>query len=428
LAFILLLVLIATSAGAVNKEDMERAEGLKKDALGLFNKGEYRNAIPLLKEVLAINPEDKDASRYLLIFRRQIIEPYCKLAADAFIQGDYPEAVSQWQKILEMDPKNKRVQSLISETFTASDDDITSSMLTLSTSLFKEGRYDEASAELQKILQINAGNERAKEMLASIRRTLTDTTIKDLYEKASTYVEQKEYVMAVEQWNKILEIDPEQDLASRQLASIQKKQLDDSYNMAEQYYIDGNYLDARDHYNRILAENPTDQNLKNIIERLNQTISVVPQIQSEGAIWDVLRTGLSHHISKDGNSKVAVAAAWYAVQLEPENTVIIAIRDFIEREHVSVIRTMEKPGTDMNITDQYLFAALNHIYEGRYDLAIQECSLVIELEPANVLALKRMGSAYFAMGRKDKAKKAWNDALKLTPDDKELKQFIRHAK
>ena len=82
----------------------------------------------------------------------------------------------------------------------------------------------------------------------------------------------------------------------------------------------------------------------------------------------------------------------------------------------------------MNIIDQYLFAALNHIYEGRYDLAIQECTIVVELQPKNILAWKRLGSGYYAIGKKDKARETWERALKMAPDDSELKQFIKQTK
>ena len=57
-----------------------------------------------------------------------------------------------------------------------------------------------------------------------------------------------------------------------------------------------------------------------------------------------------------------------------------------------------------------------------------ECTIVIELQPNNILAWKRLGSAYFAIGKKDKARETWERALKIAPDDVELKQFIKQAK
>jgi Tfp pilus assembly protein PilF len=42
-----------------------------------------------------------------------------------------------------------------------------------------------------------------------------------------------------------------------------------------------------------------------------------------------------------------------------------------------------------------------------------------------MLAWKRLGSAYYAIGKKDKARETWEKALKVAPDDTELKQFFR---
>ncbi|KKL13337.1 hypothetical protein LCGC14_2526760, partial [marine sediment metagenome] len=78
----------------------------------------------------------------------------------------------------------------------------------------------------------------------------------------------------------------------------------------------------------------------------------------------------------------------------------------------------------MDIVEQYLFAALNHIYEGRYDLAVEESGIVLKLTPNSIMAMKRMGSAYYLMGKKAQAGEVWRRALKITPDDDELQGFL----
>jgi tetratricopeptide (TPR) repeat protein len=428
IALALALALGASTSSALTRQESLQIKKLKDKAMENFNQGEFNKAVPLLNEIISIDPKDRFAAKYLLIFRRQVKEPYCKMAAEAYMSGNYPEAIAQWKKVLELDPKDMRVQMLIEETFSASDEDAIDTMLDLANNLLKKGRYEDAESELKKILQSYPGNQQAALMLDSINRTLADTTIKELYERANIYLDQKEYDLAIEQWRHILTIDKDQELASRQITKVQKKKLDDLYSDASKLYTEGDYIGSRDRYNQILAENPTDKDTKKIVSRLNQTISVTPQLKQKGAVWDMLRKGLSHHISSSGNPKVAVVAAWYAIQIKPDDTTIMAILDFIEREHISVVRSMEGPVKDMKIVDQYLFAALNHIYEGRYDLAIQECRLVLELEPENILAFKRLGSAYFAMGEKDNAKHAWNTALELDPEDRELMEFIKMAK
>jgi tetratricopeptide (TPR) repeat protein len=282
--------------------------------------------------------------------------------------------------------------------------------------------------ELEKILSIKPYDRRAREMLASARQSVMDTRTKTHYEQAELYMKEKKYDLAIEEWNKILQIDETQEAASRLIASAIREKIDAQYTEAKKLYERGDYLASRDHYYKIMVDNPTDAEVKTIIANLDETIRIVNRVEGKGKVWDMMRKSLANHIAVGSNKKAAIAAAWYAVQLDPQNTTAVAIRNLLERKYVAVMTTMEAPAGDMNIIDQYLFAALNHIYDGRYDLSIQESSIVIELQPDNVLAWKRLGSAYYAIGKKDKAREAWETALKISPDDVELKQFIKQTK
>ncbi len=429
LAAVLTMLLLSWAAPAATARETGGKAGKARDmAVSLFNQGKYEEALPLLKEILSENPDDKVAQRYLLIYNQQVVEPYCRQAAQSYFAGDYPSAVTQWEKILRINPNDMRVRKLLDRTITVSNQEALDSLYSNVTTLMKDSRYALAAGELEKILQIRPLEQRAHELLSIVRRTLTDSAVKELYEKANQYFEQKEYDLAIEQWRKILEVDPGQDLASRQIATVHRRKLDKMYTTAERLYLEGDLAASRDLYSNILSENPTDLSIKKTIDRLNGTINIVPRLTEEGKVWDVLRKGVAHHVSEDGNPRVAVAAAWYAVQLEPENATILALMDHMERENFAVVRTMAPPVDEMNVVDQYLFTALNNIYEGRYDLAVQECGIVLELEPENILAMKRLGSAYYALGRAGKAKKAWQKALRLSPNDSELKGFIKQLR
>ena len=181
------------------------------------------------------------------------------------------------------------------------------------------------------------------------------------------------------------------------------------YAEAKQAYERGDYLSSRDYYNKIFADNPTDIDVKTIIGRLDEVAKVALRIDEHepGRGHDAEGAGQLHRV--DGNRKASMAGAWYAFQLNP-SALTIAVKGFLELKYASILSTMEAPVGDMNIIDQYLFAALNHIYEGRYDLAIQECTIVVELQPKNILAWKRLGSGYYAIGKKDKARETWERA------------------
>ncbi|MEK7746087.1 MAG: tetratricopeptide repeat protein, partial [Elusimicrobiota bacterium] len=61
----------------------------------------------------------------------------------------------------------------------------------------------------------------------------------------------------------------------------------------------------------------------------------------------------------------------------------------------------------------------------KYHLAAQVLGEVLALEPEDLTALKRLGSAYFALGRREQAAAAWNSALKLAPEAPQLLKFLK---
>jgi tetratricopeptide (TPR) repeat protein len=290
-----------------------------------------------------------------------------------------------------------------------------------------DGDYKSALGELEKILTVRPYDSKARSLYNNAKSNVIDVRTKKHYDQADAYMKDKQYDQAIAEWKKILDIDASQEAASRYIASAVKEKMGTTYVEAKQAYERGDYIMAKDYYNKILADNPTDIDVKTMTARLDDVVKVALKIEEKGPAGDMMRKAMSNYIAVDGNRKASMAGAWYAFQLSP-TSLTIAVKSFLELKYVSILSTMEAPVGDMNIVDQYLFAALNHIYEGRYDLAIQECTIVIELQPTNILALKRLGSGYYAIGKKDKARETWERALKFAPDDAELKQFIKSIK
>ncbi|GBE33283.1 formate-dependent nitrite reductase complex subunit NrfG [bacterium BMS3Bbin05] len=426
--FMMIFLLTSVSVEAISQKQLERVEELKKEAVELLRHKEFDKAVPVLNEILSIDPFEKTAKRYLMLARQQSMEPFCKEAATAFMHDDYARAIDIWEKILRMNPDDYRFSRLIEITKNLISDKAINDMYVHADEFLKKGDKKSAINELEKILFVKPSERRAREMLATARQSTSDIRTKKHYKRAEKYMKQKKYDLAIEEWNKILEIDETQQEAKRFIASAIRAKLKVQYARARRLYEKGDYLSARDHYYKIMVDNPTDTNVKSIISNLDETVKIVSRLSRKGKTFDMMRMALKNHIAAEGNRKAAIVAAWYAVQLDPMNSTALAIKNFLEHKYVAILNTLEPPIGDMNIIDQYLFAALNNIYEGRYDRAIEESTIVIELQSDNVLAWKRLGSAYFALGRKDKARKAWKKALKLAPDDAELKRFIRQTK
>ena len=421
------MLVIATGAEAITPKQVERIDQLKKEVVQLFREGKFEQTAPLLNEILAIDPFDKTAARYRSLARQQAMEPFCKDAAEAFQNEDYAKAIETWDKLLKMNPEDRRFASLIDTTKNLITDKTTNEMYSHAEKFIQDGDYKSAINELEKILAVRPYDRKASSLLNNAKSNVVDVRTKKLYDQADAYLKEKQYDRAIEEWKKILDIDDSQEAASRYIASAIREKMGSLYVDAKQAYERGDYSTARDYYNRIIADNPTDLDVKTMIARLDDVIKVSPKIDEKGPAGDMMRKAIALYIAVDGNRKASMAGAWYASQLH-QSSLTTAIKDFLERKYASNLSTMEGPVGDMNIIDQYLFAALNHIYDGRYDLSIQECTIIIELQPENILAWKRLGSAYYAIGKKDKARETWEKALKVAPDDTELKQFIRQIR
>jgi len=421
------LLCIAPGAEAVTPKQLERIEQLKKEAAALMKERKFEQAAPLLNEILAIDPLDKTAARYQAIARQQVMEPFCKDAAEAFQNENYAAAIEVWDKLLKMNPEDRRFANLIDITKNLITDKTTNEMFERADQFIKDGDYKSALNELEKILAVRPYDGKARSLYNNAKSNVVDVRTKKHYDQADSYMKEKQYDLAIAEWKKVLDIDGSQEAASRYIASAVKEKMGATYGEAKQAYERGDYIMARDYYNKILADNPTDIDVKTMLSRLDEVVKVALRIDDKNQAGEMMRKALSNYIAVDGNRKASMAGAWYAFQLNP-SSLTIAVKGFLELKYVSILSTMEAPVGDMNIVDQYLFAALNHIYEGRYDLAIQECTIVIELQPTNILAWKRLGSGYYAIGKKDKARETWERALKIAPDDTELKQFIKSTK
>jgi hypothetical protein len=68
--------------------------------------------------------------------------------------------------------------------------------------------------------------------------------------------------------------------------------------------------------------------------------------------------------------------------------------------------------------------AAKGFYIQQFDMAAKECEEVAVLDEANPVAWTRLGSAYYMMGDKEKAKTAYRKALELNPGDLVTREFM----
>jgi len=419
-----LATLIALPAHAQAAQGKEPLSIMLREATGLFEEGSYVKALPALRKILRIDPGNKTALRYLLIYDIEIKEPYCRAAAAAFFDRDYKTAAAKWEEVLKHDPGDNRVKQMINEALLLSNRGAIVTLYASATRLIDAGKYNEAAHELGKILEIEPGETKASRLLESIRASMEDSAINSLYSTASELKARGEYDLAVDALNRVLKLDPSQELASRLIESVMKSKYEATYKKARLLYREGEYIKARDQFSKLTLDHRKNKELSDEIDRLKETISLISKANARGSVWKAVRISLFNYISPDGSPELAVVAAQHALELSSGDAAARTVKKFMDSRLGKWKPQKQEHGKGPGVLDRYMVSALNNIYEGHYGRAVEECSIVLAIEEENPLALKRLGSAFYLMGDKERALATWQKAKELAPEDSELGEFL----
>ena len=194
-----------------------------------------------------------------------------------------------------------------------------------------------------------------------------------------------------------------------------------TYQQAIDDYRRGMYTIALNKFKLAQEIYPEDPDVNTYIERLNLVVPIVPQHISPGRTADLLRRGITYFVEGDGASAVKTIA--YALSQEPDNfTIARLLSRFEEKTGIKAERGSAVGG--LTVVDQKLYEALIAFRKKDYATVINLCEDILVLEPDNTTALKRLGSAFWSLGEKEKAISMWKKALELKPDAK-LSEFLR---
>ncbi|OGS23851.1 MAG: hypothetical protein A2297_01830 [Elusimicrobia bacterium RIFOXYB2_FULL_48_7] len=226
----------------------------------------------------------------------------------------------------------------------------------------------------------------------------------------------------------------EDSFVVKNLASLLDKdlseQVDDELKPIFVYISEGYYLEAK----KQLAAIPAASQLKNdrnkLEGKLNSVAAVTHELSDDRLVSQITRKGLVAFIKPMENPQDALVKVHYAVEKSSHDKTIESLYSLLKNYYPDIAKNEEVP-EGFTLVTYKLYKSLNYIYDGHYDLAIRESREVLDLEPENVLALKRMGSALYCMGKAEnkpeaieKAREIWRKVINLSIDDKEIKEFL----
>lgn len=274
----------------------------------------------------------------------------------------------------------------------------------------------------------------------SIPMALQSKTVEELQQQSRMLAEyykmamesfyKGDYTAAIRQWEEILKIDSQQAQAQQLIEFARQKMSEKMKPMAaevESFIQAGEYTKALEKNLERLALDSANSAWKKLGSKLDKVARILPSNTEKGKPFDMARKGTNAYLAEKEDARLALNACRYASQLKPDNTRLKDLKELMESEY-SVLAQTERAISGSDVVEQKLQSSLSNIYDGKYDRAILECNDILALEPNNVMAMKRAGSAYYALGNKKQAMEVWQRAAKLAPNDPDLKKVMRMKK
>jgi tetratricopeptide (TPR) repeat protein len=222
------LVKVQAEKIILEQEQKNRLTGLLQNGLGFYTRQDYGRAIAEWNKALAISLGNKEARDYIARARDKI-----RIRADELLtsadnyaaQEDWLRALGELNRILNVDPQNatalaKKEEVRKKARFVSADH--TRSGI----SLYKEAKYGPAETELKLALSYDETNITAQQYLAKIAAQKKNPALEDvneLYMKGVNAYTEEKYQLAVFYWKRVLEIDPANTNAKRNMARAEEK-------------------------------------------------------------------------------------------------------------------------------------------------------------------------------------------------------------
>lgn len=251
--------------------------------------------------------------------------------------------------------------------------------------------------------------------------------IREYYDKAFSFYTAGDYSKALEYWNMVLRADPKQVTARNMIEDARQKMAGSSADLKGAFarlLERGRYADALGKLEELLATDPTSPHYLKTQRRLRKIAALLPRKPGAAKHWNAAASGIQAWMAEQEDLPFAYDALRFAAELAPAERALPKLVQALEEEAPQLRLNDTKP-ENVGVLDHKKELALHNIYDSKYYLAVKELESVLRLEPEDVTALKRAGSAYLQLKDYRQARQAWQKALQLSPDDEQLKEYLK---
>jgi tetratricopeptide (TPR) repeat protein len=243
--------------------------------------------------------------------------------------------------------------------------------------------------------------------------------VQKYYDQAFGFYKEGDYGRAIQIWDDILRIDPGQRTAREMIREVQNNvEKTNAQRLAAvlAHVRGGRYRSALSGLDTLLENGNRTPFASGLQAALEEIVQITPQAPEKTKAWRLTLLSINAAIGKTQDLKLAYNGLRYAHELEPKDARIKRLLDWFLTRYPE-FKNSDVVTSGMTLLEYKRSLALDHMYGARYHQAIDALNDILQLEPGDLVALKRLGSAYYSLGLHGKARQAWQEALTLAPDD-----------
>jgi len=196
---------------------------------------------------------------------------------------------------------------------------------------------------------------------------------------------------------------------------------------ALQNFKSGYFTRAIEKLKAAMDADPGNSDVRRMLSRLQGAVDFVPDATGGEEVPTLTRRGIIAYVDgKDLRNSINILR--HAFNKDPKNERLLSLLNMIEKEANVSEQTRKPEGPEIfTYIDQRTYDARQSIYDGKYDLAMKRAQDILDLEPNNETALEIMGSSFYLMDQKEKAKVMWEKVLEINPNNNIVKQFLKQV-
>lgn len=290
------------------KQEIEKIQKLLSDGINNYNFGNFEKAIAKLSECLILSPENKFAIKYLQLSKSKlhtdedtitVKSPYYNVTYNLMKRGEhflqikkYNEAMIIFKSILELYPFNKIARKYIIK---CSKHQKSKSLTSFLEKHIDSGRVylgkgmnNPALKEFEMVKKISPDYPEINKLISKAKKkekkSASDKNIKKYYKHGNDFFIKKDYQKAIENWEKVLELDPDnlktilnlnksyhllmynQIKSKRKSNKEKERQINNYYFNGLKYYNTGELENAIEMWQMVLEIDPDHIGSKNNIK------------------------------------------------------------------------------------------------------------------------------------------------------------------